>query len=231
MFCMKCGASLPDDASFCFKCGCNLRNLDKRSGTNFSDVEVGDYVKFGRYPKKYYDTAWRPIEWEVLEVIGDEALLISRYGIDSKQYDRGVYCGIKWENCDLCRWLNSEFLDEAFTEEEQERMVDNMRSCSWDEPSPVFCLSLEEAEQYFSSSYERRCKPTMYAKIQGARDAEPDTYYDDENVSYCWWWLRSPGCNENCASYVRPDGELYLDGKVDDIHFAVRPAVWVNLES
>jgi len=55
----------------------------------------------------------------------------------------------------------------------------------------------------------------------------------------CWWWLRSPGNDSNSAAYVGTTASIHdNDGSVHDYGAfvkgdvtAVRPALWVNLES
>ena len=188
-------------------------------------VKVGKYVKFGSYPKKN-GSAREPIEWLVLEVNGDEAFLVSRYGLDCKQYHHESV-DTTWEQCDLRRWLNNDFLKTAFTAEEQQRIrtseVVNDDNPQYDTPGGnntrdrVFCLSLAEAKQYFKNDDERRCRPTALAKAQGAE------FSDD---GYCWWWLRSPGYGQDGASLVGTVGALTPRGL--GVHLggnAVRPAL------
>lgn len=43
-------------------------------------MKIADYVEFGNYPQNNSDTK-EPIEWLVLDVSGNEALIISRYGL------------------------------------------------------------------------------------------------------------------------------------------------------
>ena len=230
MFCVKCGTPLPDGANFCFKCGCDLRNLGERAGTGHSAVRVGDYVKFGSYPQNNGSNK-ESIEWLVLEVIGNEAFLVSRYGLDCKQYHH-EYTLRTWENCDLREWLNHEFLKAAFSEEEQQRIklswVVNGNNRDYrtiggsNTRDRVFCLSLVEAERYFKNDSERRCQPTSHARNQGA-------WIDDGN-GYCYWWLRSPGSCQDWASGVGTLG--VIDPRGDGVHISdlvVRPALRITL--
>ena len=254
MFCVNCGTPLPDGANFCFMCGCDLRSLYQRTGTEtyaaeideasssvsylecLSDmssglVKVGDYVKFGSYPQNNIE-AKEPIVWLVLVVNGNEALLLSRYGLDCRPYHND-YVGITWENCDLRKWLNNDFLKAAFSGEEQQRieLSDVVNDNNWqygtsggnNTQDRVFCLSLAEAERFFENYDERKCWPTALVKAYLA---------DSINDGYCWWWLRSPGNNQDGASSVDTCGALCLYG--DDVDYginAVRPALWVNLKS
>ncbi|WP_406547718.1 DUF6273 domain-containing protein, partial [Succinimonas sp.] len=189
-------------------------------------VKVGEYVKFGSYPQNN-GSAREPIEWLVLEVSGNEAFLVSRYGLDCKQYHH-QNTSITWEDCDLRKWLNHDFLNGAFTEEEQQRIKlaevvnDNNRQYGTrggnNTQDRVFCLSLAEVERYFKNNSERQCQPTAHARNQGAG------VYNGNGC--CYWWLRSPGNFQNVASDVDSDGALnpYVN-IVNFVYYAVRPAL------
>ena len=55
------------------------------------------------------------------------------------------------------------------------------------------------------------------------------------NIPYirCWWWMRSPGYNSDCAALVNYDGSVCNSGNYVNINSdAVRPALRIsNLES
>ncbi len=196
------------------------------NGAKYSPIIInkGDYLKFGRYPQNNGHTK-EPIEWLVLEVNDKEALLLSRYGLDCRQYHH-EWTDITWENCDLREWLNHEFLNAAFSEEEQQRIrlsevvnddtPEHHASGGKNTRDHVFCLSVTEAERYFKNDRERRCRPIALAKAHGAHSGKD---------GYCWWWLRSPGHYQRGASFVRTDGELYSTGGVHRDDYAVRPAL------
>ncbi len=196
--------------------------------------KVGEYVKFGSYPQNN-GSSREPIEWLVLEVSGNEAFLVSRYGLDCKLYNEED-TDITWEDCDLRKWLNHDFLNGAFTEEEQQRIKlsevandDNPKygtSGGNNTQDRVFCLSLAEVKRYFKNDRERRCRPTVLAKVHGACS-------DD---GYCMWWLRSPGNDQDRASYVDTHSYVYTDDDIRSdgnyvvaVYNAVRPALWLKL--
>ena len=193
-------------------------------GMAIADIKVGKFIKYGRY---FQDSEREksPIEWLVLDIKGNEALLISRYALDCKQYHH-EYNYITWEDCDLRKWLNSDFLKSAFSNEESERiLVSELRNDynpkygtrgGNDTKDRIFCLSIAEAEQYFSSDEDRQCRPTAYAGKQGV-------YVSNE---CCYWWLQSPGYNHNLATSVDAGGALDLDGRdILNDNCAVRPAL------
>ncbi len=197
------------------------------------ELKKGDYFKFGSY---YQENSSKktPIEWLVLKKSGTKVLLISRYGLDCKQYHH-EFVDITWENCDLRKWLNGEFLRNAFTAAEQKKIAvtkltnDNIAEYGTfggnSTEDRVFCLSLAEAGSLFKDDAARKCVPTPYAVGKGANKSD-SSFIDGRGC--CWWWLRSPGTRQNFASYVA-DGALYPYGIVSCDRGTVRPALWVNL--
>lgn len=198
-------------------------------------AEVGDYVLFGSYEQDNTTSNGKEeIEWLVLEIQNDKALLISRYALDSKPYNE-TFEDVTWENCTLRKWLNSNFFNAAFSAAEQSMIPSvtvsaGKKSYYGTEPSKatqdkVFLLSVTEADKYFASDSARICRPTDYAVANGA-------YVKSDN-SNCWWRLRSSGYYyPNYAALVGRDGSINDFGY--EVNFdggAVRPALWVDLDS
>ena len=174
----------------------------------FERANVGDYVEFGRYPQRLEGEV-RPVEWQVLSKENGRMLVISRYGLDAMRFDPESN---DWSKSEIRRWLNGEFYNSTFADEEKARII------SFNQDN-VFLLNDEEAEKYFADDDARKCKPTAYAK---------DAW---EYEGYCYWWLRSPDPNDgNFVYYVDYDGDIY-DHHVNYSGGSVRPALWINLES
>ena len=78
-------------------------------------AKVGDYVVFGQYEQDN-DTSngKEDVEWLVLDVQEDRALLISKYLLDCKPYNT-TDDHVTWETCTLRKWLNDEFINTAFS--------------------------------------------------------------------------------------------------------------------
>ena len=204
---------------------------------NRPSVSVNDIVTFGHYEQDgIRSNGAEDIEWLVLDVQGNKALLLSRYALDSQPYN-SAYGKTTWESCTLRSWLNSTFLDTAFTAEEKASIlmteVDNgvpqnnsewnVRGCNNTEDM-VFLLSYKDTERYFDDRDARICTPTSYAISMGA-----DTRTLDGGVTDAgWWWLRSPGESETQASFVNFDGTRYTNAVGND-YLSVRPAIWVEM--
>ncbi len=132
-------------------------------------------LKFGKYQQNN-DGIKKPIEWLVQEVKDNEALLVSRYGLDCKRHCR-YFTNLTWEDSELREWLNKDFL-KAFSRKERQRIIlsdivndDNPRYHTKggnNTRDRVFCLSFAEAERYFKDNSARLCQPTKYANEQGA---------------------------------------------------------------
>ena len=235
--CPACGEVNKD--RYCGNCGAKNPNV---SGITLTE---GDIFAFGRYPQTEAGDDQTPIEWIVLEVRDGKALLLSRYGLDAKPYNKEMK-GITWENSTIRNWLNGEFMDRAFTEGERSGIVstdvDNSGEQGYSEWSAeggnntedmVFLLSYAEANRYFGvtredmSNIRSRVSPTAYASVQGAKTFG---YKTTEDLAAGWWWLRSPALNQYIAAYVNYDGSLGSSGVIDGSG-CIRPALWIDLEA
>ncbi len=206
---------------------------------------VGSYVTFGEYPQTAEGEDMTPIEWLVLARNGSNALLISRYGLDTKPYNTSDI-KVTWSSCTLRTWLNNVFYNKAFSAAEQKAImtttVDNSKSQCYsaydtsggsNTQDKVFLLSYAEANGYFGATYDNsdnmksRAAPTAYAIAHGAYTYFSDKTAADENTG--WWWLRSPGYDRELATVVLTNGSLG-NVYVNDTN-TVRPVIWVNIEA
>ncbi len=179
-------------------------------------------VNFGSYPQNGSDR--EPIEWRVLDVKGEEALLVSQHCLDCRPYHHEE--GEIWENCDLRNWLNTDFLMDAFSGEEQGMIrvsdLPNAGNFKYGIPDAgntrdrIFCLSGEEAERYFAGNPDRVCMATAHAV----------------SIAWLWqgWrWLRDPGYDRLGGAFVSGRGYISRDGYDSENRIPVRPALRVNL--
>ena len=192
-------------------------------------LEDHKIVTFGHYPQAESGMESTPIEWIVLEINGQKALLISRYGLEVKPFNSSC-SDVTWESCSLRTWLNETFLNKAFSTQDQRRIVlthvNNHASQGYysvsdgkDTEDRIFLLSYAEAWKYFVDNSARQCKPTKLAAAQGA--------YTSSNGN-CWWWLRSQGSSPSSACRVDCNGAL-TNYNVNSSNDVVRPALWMDL--
>lgn len=199
----------------------------------FRYADVGDTVLFGSYEQddNPYNGA-EDISWLVLAREKDRMLVISEYALDCQPYNT-KYAELTWERCSLRRWLNESFLNNAFSYGEQTLILVSQLSADknpeYKQSDPgkatydmIFVLSIKEIGRYFDSDYARFCRPTAYAVEQGCK------VYPD--IKTCWWWTRTPGCDNYYATDVRGDGSFnYIGSDADRDYLCVRPAMWIDL--
>ena len=237
-YCPFCGHEYSTEKGFAFCPNCG-KELPKQSRAeeeqvNSDAVAVGDVVTFGRYEQDNDSSNGKEeVEWVVLAKDGNKALLISKYALDCQQYNSSRV-DITWETCSLRSWLNETFMNAAFSDVEQKQIItskvtadrnpDYSTDPGKDTTDKVFLLSITEANKYFSTDAERQCIPTAYAKAKGC--------YVNSDKNTCWWWLRSPGYNSYYTSGVLTVGSVGCHGNhVNTGDDAVRPALWINLDS
>lgn len=85
---------------------------------------IYDCIYFGNYPQS--DTLGNtsdPIKWRVLYVDRNDAYLLADKILDIRPYDTASEGEVTWENSEIRAWLNSTFMDKAFSAEEQEAIL------------------------------------------------------------------------------------------------------------
>ena len=219
---------------------CYIGKYGEEKWNKIKNIKVGDTYTFGAYEQDNSTSNGKEaIEWTVLDKDGMSLLLISKQALDCQQYNTS-YTDVTWESCSLRKWMNGTFLNKAFNAEEQAQIQNTTVSADKNPEyntnpgnattDKVFLLSINEVEKYFNSDEARKCAPTAYAKAQGAYTS--DSYKTASGAATCWWWLRSPGTNRNYAAYVSSDGSVSCSGDfVSNVADAVRPALWINLDS
>ncbi len=192
---------------------------------SLKNAQVGSSLFFGTYEQdNNSENGQESIEWIVLAKENGKALLLSKYALDYQPYNT-TDKQVTWETCSLRKWLNQEFWNTAFTNEEKAMIPDTNvkaeKNPSYSTPAgkntidKVFLLSIQETKKYVNKS-DMICGLTVYT---------------GKGVRYStWWWLRSPGNYSNNAALVLSDGSVGYEGYyVADSNDAVRPALWINL--
>ncbi len=183
-----------------------------------------------------------PIKWRVLSVDGDDAFLLSDKNLDYQMYNN-ERTNVTWEICTVRNWLNSDFLNNAFSKEEQIAIKDTIvtneknpihgTSGGNDTIDKIYLLSISEASNKtygFESNFEatskaRKIKNTKYAQMQGSYEA-----YGGDAA----WLLRSLGEEKYYATFVGSDGEGWYNGI--DVNSSlgrsgIRPALHLNISN
>lgn len=172
----------------------------------FQKFSVGNTVCFGAYHG-------RELTWRVLEERGNMRLLLCD-GIAAERPYQDLYIDTSWENASLRKWLNKEFLAEAFSADEQR----NILSTRIETPSN---------EDFYTNGGSRTMdKVFVLSKAETAQYLPAE---EDRNLGQ-WWWLRTPGSSLLTTSIVYNDGSFYSGGvNVNSKTGGVRPAAWILL--
>ena len=223
------GQTDPDSAALLEKC---LFQIQK---ARLDAVTVGSVIRFGWYEQDNDPSDGKEeIEWIVLDTDGNKALVVSRYGLEPREFndELNLYKAVTWDNSQLRSWLNDAFYISAFSAEHQKMiLLTDVKA----DPNPdsrvhpgrntkdyVFLLSVPEAARYFASDSDRQCFGTAYCYALGAEKGDGGA---------CWWWLRTPGIETSTVSVVIARGAIFTNGfscgHVPNL--AVRPAMWIDL--
>ncbi|MCR5720464.1 MAG: DUF4214 domain-containing protein, partial [Lachnospiraceae bacterium] len=142
---------------------CNDYGISRGKYRSIFSLKKGDHVKLGRIEQDSEKEGLEPIEWEVLAEEDGKLLLLSKYAFHNMEFYHNNWDEVTWENSDVRKWLNGEFYETSFTDEEREliplvkldnneapideKMVVNKTN---DTEDHVFCLSVSEVNKYFN---------------------------------------------------------------------------------
>lgn len=212
---------------------------------------LGDEVMFGSFDQEYFyfegeryggnpedrkylnDGVKEELVWKVLKLSDDEtkAMLITKDVIAFRPYNETL-TEITWEDCSLRKWLNEDFYNGAFTDEEKaavsESLVDNSKNEDYDTYSgedtndKIYCLSLKEALDFYGG------KVMSYNKKLVAKDI---------NGEASLWWLRGNCRSQRKGIWVSAAGLIDVGGTPCDgsekaeygLKVGVRPVMWVDV--
>ncbi|MCR5517633.1 MAG: DUF6273 domain-containing protein [Lachnospiraceae bacterium] len=167
------------------------------------DLKKGDIIALGEYEQDGdLSDGKEKILWEVLEVKGSKALVLSYYVMDMIPYNMEK-TSISWADCSLRTWLNDTFLQNSFSESDKAKIIDTLNSNEVnmlhgtsggdDTLDKVFILQVEDLmryyefgiwdeEQYSGYSEDLLACPTEYAKQQGVYVCVADDEYYMANL-------------------------------------------------
>ncbi|MBR4343202.1 MAG: fibronectin type III domain-containing protein [Lachnospiraceae bacterium] len=199
-------------------------------------ITLGRYRLFDRMYASYPKDEADDIEWEVLEYSEDKksAFVISKNILVRYQFYAEETDDTDWEHADVRKWLNNDFINEAFSDSERaliktttvktpdyyDEEDDLLLEGGNDTEDKLFLLSKDELDKYFPP-------------IEKVEDFDYDDYEVPSRICRYigggagYWLLRSPGWYEGEVAVVTSDGGIISEGKC--ILNGVRPAFWINL--
>lgn len=193
-----------------------------------ADPEPFETMNFGKLEQDENPVNGKDnIVWYVLKRDNGKVLLMSKYILDCKMMNENSE-DATWKESTLRTWLNGEFFNEAFTAEEQARIIP--ASLDNDVNDKVFLLSMEELRQLIPEE-QQRCAPyTDCAKTKGANSSDNSARTVTDEPSFTWW-LRAPGASAPRAYYVNENGVPSIASSssyANSMKFGVRPVIWIK---
>ena len=151
----------------------------------------------------------KPIEWIVLKEESFGTLVLSKNILFTRRFDKyRNHNGNKWDKCELREFLNNDFFEIAFSNDDKQRIVYALilgDECP-NTKDNVFLLSTSEALSLFDS--------------------------DNERAANNYWSLRSPHQDGlEYTSHVRRDGVVKnksSDCTYTDCSYGIRPAMYIR---
>ncbi len=183
---------------------------------SLKDISVGSYVNFGTYKQDNNSgNAPESIQWLVLDIQDNKALVISKSALSSQPYNSDSLPST-WETSTLRQWLNNDFVNYAFSDIEKSLIptvtVNNDKNPNYPNQTSenatqdkLFVLSINEATKYLNST-SRKSSPVAES-----------------------WWLRTTGASPHRAAFVTSEGEINRIGSDKKIAAYIRPAMWIDL--
>lgn len=212
-------------------------------------------VTMGRYKYDKKGKQYRPIKWLVLDETDGKTLLLSKNVLAHVKYDsadcedRYDHLGIPaWEDSEMRRWLNEEFINEAFDEDEKNAIVETQidplppdkysNKTAWvfkPTKDKLFLLTREEAKHYFARGLTMEAYGTPFATYKWVRRDPP-------RVTMSWACrekaLEATAALQFLNLYVFHKSEADYDPQIylgdypthgtEGLGVGVRPAMWVN---
>ncbi len=220
-------------------CADDRSGKEIRSGTAHIPGAMESNIYFGNYwqsvkSDEATDSNKEPVKWRVLANNGS-LFVVSDQNLDCVAYNSSAET-VTWEECSLRKWLNSKFLDMAFTAQEQGAVLESLvvnedgakgSEAGADTYDKVYLLSIYEVidpDLGFPTDWKDKGGTRVALNTEYTRSKRALTDPDMAGA----WWLRTPGDANNAANVFNAGNVFVRGGSVDNFIFAVRPAMNID---
>ncbi len=232
----------------------NAENYGLKNPRVNKNGTIWDCIYFGNFYQSS-DTTKEKIKWRVLSVNGNDAFLLSDQILDNRAMHE-PHEEITWENCEMRAWLNTIFLNEAFSADEQNAIKlsyvinnDIGKKAGNNTYDKIYLLSAAEASNkkygfdpdLGKDSYTRIAKATYYATLSDGLCETPlwnelPCRPEKAGEDYIWWLRTS---SQDKIGEIDLDGfvDVFVNGESDEFgngsctYEGVRPVLHINLSS
>lgn len=193
---------------------------------------VGDIIEFGKYEQDANEENGKEkIQWTVIDSSNNRVLVVSSKLLEYKKFYEGDVG--YWNESSIREWLNSEFLNNSFSAEEQKYIPSvNIVTSVYSNPierfsteDRVFLMSTDEIEKYFPSRADRLAIPTDFAK---------EKYDEAKTYDYVRWWTRNHDDVYGGFSHITVNTNKWKsEGTFEEWNYQrfayIRPAMWIKI--
>lgn len=193
-------------------------------------------VLFGNF--EYSDGGWirqndihvkYPLEWMILDVDdkNKKMLLLAKNIVELDGFANCPIIGrgysTSWEKSYLRYWLNSDFINTAFTAQERTLIctthISPQKRLQKKTLDRIFLLSEKEYRQFFDGHSAETYWLSVFEKSSNTIEITAESSS---------WWLRTVSEEDDSkVKVIDPDGEVsYRDSNEDET--GIRPAMWVK---
>ena len=218
----------------CIQISIDAFNADNSVET-VARYEVGEEITLGKYEQdNNMDNGSEDIEWVVADTYQGKALLVSKYILDQQVYgevDGSDNVQNQWIDSTLRTWLNNDFYNSAFSEQEKGIILPTLTSERDSLNDNVFIISREELLDTKLGVAET----TAYARAQGVYGL----YVAGIDAREGYYWLRP----SDELSVVSHPAEVLIETYTKEVErkeilwaeinredIGVRPAIWIKVE-
>ena len=209
--------------------------------------QPGASVQFGSWERDNNTiNGQEPIEWWIIGIEDNKMQLLSKNILDVQPYNDVArnLADTTWENCTLRAWLNDEFLNGAFSADEQEMissvpritqeydfsMVTTEKITLLRSPDVFQNLLFGEHDWKWITENIWACSPTAYAA------AQRESLDMGEDIDWRYWCCGA-GATQGHGNHGNGDGGFTFPPDqphlshtdVDDSAVGVRPVIWLDL--
>lgn len=204
-------------------------NVDDTPTPRASAPVAGKIIEFGQLNGS-------KLEWRVLEVSGNRALLLSEQVLERKALND---TNATWDGSSLRQYLAADFFFKSFTSDERTK-IQTINIYTGQNPwykvpygvsanETIFLLDIEQVLKYFGGSEALNNREGNSRLIDDSNNSKRQAV--DLGNSSSDWCLRTPDSENLSATYVQSDGAINVSGYggASDIR-GVRPALWLKLD-
>ncbi len=222
------------------------------------EYEYGAIVRFGTYYTGELTEDGKeeiaPIEWRIAGSTDDNSkvLLVTNHAIDAQPYNNSEK-PINWCDCSLRQWLNNDFYNIAFSDEDKKYIALSETRYYVGEGSKKDTVNdyVFIPDFYFSSLNDEsgisECTPTKLAYEHGAvswtsaqgrhlstREINIKNGSDYNDSAHCYYWFQGDE-DDICRAARLSVGQgnfrtiHSIVPEPNDMSIGVRPEIWINM--